>query len=610
VKQPPLQAITLTEPRAGDRDEPAERPLEFRLILRLLGYTRRVARVRNTLLGLVVLRAFQLPSLAWVLGAVIDGPIRDGDLAGTLRGAAAFAALAVFTQAVFVYRHRLGQQLGEAVVYDLRREVFAHVLSMPLEFFHHMKLGRLISRITSDIESVRAGVQNCLFVTLVLAGQMFVAAIMMLLTDARLFALVLGIAPVMWFLAGTLRLRISRVMRANLESFSRVTATLAESVRGIRVTQGFAREAVNADMFGSLLTDHSHTSVAIARTSGVFVPLLGLTSQIFLSLLLIAGGWRVLSPGGGGDLGALIQFFFLAGVFFSPISHLGQIHNDALAAMAGAERVFRLLDTPPAWQDNPDAAALAEVTGRVEFRDVSFAYEPDRPVLRNIDILAEPGQTIALVGATGSGKSTVTNLLAKFYLAGQGQIFIDGQEIRSIRADSLHRHMGIIQQDNYLFAGTVRENIRLGRPQASNEEIEAAARRLDVLDLLQNLPRGLDTEVGECGASLSLGQRQIVCFVRAMLADPRIFVLDEATSSVDAMTEARIQKALGTLTENRTCFIVAHRLSTIRHAHEVLVLDQGRIVERGTHLALLGRDGAYANLYRQFVHDSNEGRRA
>jgi ATP-binding cassette subfamily B protein len=284
--------------------------------------------------------------------------------------------------------------------------------------------------------------------------------------------------------------------------------------------------------------------------------------------------------------------------------------------MAGAERVFRLIDSPPDWVDDvgagdlPDprkpprvaAPCLASPGGlRVEFRGVTFGYDPARPVLHGITFTAEPGQTIALVGHTGSGKSSMINLAAKFYLPTGGELFLDGREVRTITGESLHRQMGMVQQQNFLFSGTVLENIRFGRPGATEAEVRAAAAALDCLDLLEALPQGLQTEVGERGAGLSVGQRQLVCFARALIADPRLVILDEATSAIDALTEARLQRALVTLLRGRTSFVVAHRLSTIRHADLVLVLDQGRIIERGTHAELLERSGHYAALYRQFV---------
>jgi ATP-binding cassette subfamily B protein len=322
------------------------------------------------------------------------------------------------------------------------------------------------------------------------------------------------------------------------------------------------------------------------------------------------------------SIGDLITFFLLANQFFAPIAIIGNQYNQALVAMAGAERVFRLIDTKPDWEDAPDARDLPDprparapgdggraptagegvrVGMHVEFRGVSFGYEPGRTVLHEITFAAEPGQAIALVGHTGSGKSSIINLVTKFYLPSAGELRIDGREIRTLTSGSLHRQMGIVPQQNFLFSGTVLDNIRAVRPEATREEVRAAAARLECLDLLEALPRGLDSEVGERGAALSVGERQLVCFTRALIADPRLVILDEATSAIDALTEARLQRALVSLLRGRTSFVVAHRLSTIRPADLVLVLDQGRVIERGTHATLLAQGGHYAALYRQFV---------
>ncbi len=589
--------------RKAEREAEA-RPLSIRLITRMLRHTRPYARRRNLLLLLVVIRAVQLPTLAWAIGAAMAGPISQFDRRGILLAAAGYGLLALFTQLTLRYRSWIALELGEHVISDLRIAMFKHLQRMPMAFFQRTSLGRIISRFSSDSEAMRNGIQNVLFVSMVNLGQMLIAGVYMLHYDWALFLLVVGMAPLIWLITRHFAGRLSAAYRAVQESFSRVTATLAESVSGIRVTQGFVREQTNAGLFHELVLDHSRYNLDAARTAGVFIPLLEFKTQLFIALVLFVGGWRVLN--GTAHVEDLYHFVLMAGVFFGPIQILANQYNNAMAAMAGAERVFRLLDTAPDWTDPPEARDLPTVTGAVEFRDVTFGYDPARSVLHEISFAAEPGQTIALVGETGSGKSSIINLIAKFYLPTLGQVLIDGHDITGIASDALHRRLGIVLQENFLFTGTVMDNIRMGKAGATREQAIQAARRIDCLDLLAGLPDGLNTQVGERGGSISQGQRQLVCFARAMLADPRILILDEATSSVDGLTEARIQASLERLLADRTSFVVAHRLSTIRNADQVLVLAQGRIAERGTHGALLAANGIYTDLYRQFIRHQRD----
>lgn len=595
------EAITYYNPQEEHEAERA--PLQWRLIRRIFGYTNPYAAKRNWLFILTFIRGLQLPALAWLIGYTINGPVSHRDLSEIQLYAAAYLALAVFTVVIFHFRQRFALELGEAVVHDMRTELFAKLMQMPMSFYNQTKFGRIISRLTSDIDSVRAGVQDVAFVLVVQGLQMAGSAVLMAWYDWKLFSLMVLMAPIIWLVNENYRDEMGRRLRKVQESWSRVSSTLAESVSGIRVTQAFVRHEINAGFFRKLVDVHGENNVGVAQASAVFVPLLQLKSQIFLGTMAFLGAFGALRWHGWLHIeaGDLVMFFFLANLFFEPIQNIGNQLNQALMAMAGGERLFRMLDQKPDWQDAPTARNLPHIQGRVEFQEVHFEYKPGRPVLADISFVAEPGQSVALVGHTGSGKTTLVGLLQKFHLPGSGRVLVDGIDLDEVASDSLRSQMGSVQQNNFLFSGTVLDNIRLARPEATEGEVNAIIEALGCADLLNELPQQLHTRVAERGTSLSFGQRQLVCFARALLANPRIVVLDEATSAIDSVTEARLQQALEVLLRGRTSFIVAHRLSTIRKAGLVLVMDQGRIIERGTHDSLLRANGAYARLHQEFV---------
>ena len=599
---------SITYFRPMEEREADHAPLSAHLIRRMFTYTRRYAARRNWLFVLTFARGLQLPALAWMIGQTINGPIAGRNLPGIYLHAGIYLVLVLLMVVTLHFRQRFALELGEAVAHDMRLQLFQKLATLPMSFFNKTKFGRIISRMTSDIDSVRVAVQDVAFVVTIQAVQMTVAALLMAWYNWKLFSLMLLLVPGIWVVNLNYRRKVSHRLRKVQETWSRLTSTLAESVGGIRVTQAFVRQEINAGFFRKLVNIHGENNVGVAQASAVFIPLLQMKSQLFLGAVALLSGYGALRWHGSlhMEVGDLVMFFFLANFFFDPVQVIGNQYNQALSAMAGAERYFRLIDLEPEWQDAPTAKALPPIQGRVEFQDVHFEYERGRPVLADIAFVAEPGETVALVGHTGSGKTTLVGLLQKLYLPTRGCVLVDGHDLIEVTSDSLHSQMGSVQQNNFLFAGSISDNIRFARPGASEADVRATLRALDCLDLVEALPRGLGTQVGEKSAALSLGQRQVICFARALLADPRIVVLDEATSAIDSVTEARLQRALEILLRGRTAFVVAHRLSTIRKAGLVLVLDQGRIVERGTHSTLLAAGGVYAQLHEEFTRGGSQ----
>jgi ABC-type multidrug transport system fused ATPase/permease subunit len=493
-------------------------------------------------------------------------------------------------------------RVGQSAMNDLRMAVFEHIQRLSLNYFDKTHQGRIIARADSDIDSLDRimtwGANQMLASLLTLAGVVAV----MLRYDWRLCLAVSVVLPPLFLATRWFHTRGMEAYRRLRAQTSRLTSAMAENITGVRVVQAFSRQEENLLRFQQLNQTHSDYFLAAARVFHTYMPFLGMMSGVGTVIILGYGG--ALAVRGEITVGELAAFVLYLGMFFGPIQTMGDLYNAVLSTAASAERIFALLDTEPQVRDRPEAQPLPPIRGHIVFDHVWFRYDStpaDQWVLRDICFEAKPGETVALVGHTGSGKTSIVSLVARFYEPQRGQVTMDGIDLQDATIESLHAQIGIVTQENFLFTGTVMENLKFGRPTATDEEVIEAATTLGTHDMILRFADGYQTKVGERGGNFSVGERQLLTFTRAMVARPRILILDEATSAVDPQTERIIQHALEALFARRTCFVVAHRLSTVRHAHRILVLDRGQIIEQGTHDELIARGGHYSRLHEEFV---------
>lgn len=576
-----------------------------RVMRRLLPYLRPFKG--RTLLAVIGMMAFAaaMPFQNLFIGDLINAAGR-GDLGALNRTGITFLCVVLFGSLFYYVQLTNTGWIGHRILFTLRTQMFNHLQKLSLRFYDNHEVGRVMSRITSDVTTLQELLTSGLLTILADFVGLFVVIGIMLYKDVELTLITFTVVP---FLVATMAVWQAYARRSFIrvrQAIAIVNASLQENVSGVRVVQSLSREDENIRRFDSVNRDNLSANVGAGRVVAVVMPLVELSVAAATALVIIYGGFRVLD--GTMLVGTVVTFALMVQRFFDPVRDLVLQYTQLQRAMAGGERIFEVLDTVPEIQDAPDALELEDVRGEVAFDNVNFAYVEDVPVLRDFNLHVRPGETVALVGPTGAGKTTVTALVVRFYDVTGGRVLIDGHDIRQVKRQSLARRMGLVLQEPFLFSGTVLENIRYGRPDASEAEVEQAARAVGAHDFIVRLEHGYQTVLHERGQNLSVGQRQLISFARAVLADPRILILDEATANVDTRTEAVIQQALRELLRNRTSFVIAHRLSTIRGANRVIVLDEGRIVEEGTHDALLARGGLYAKLY-QMTYQERDGER-
>ena len=575
---------------------------------RLFGFLRPYRRRFSVAVLLMLVSSAAAVAGPYLVKIAIDDGIAAGSLSKLRQTVLLYLGIALLQWVSTFLRVNIMAQVGQSIIYDLRSQLFAHLQNLSLSFYSHYSVGRVITRVINDVGVLREFITWAL---LAVARDLFALVgivIVMVNMNLRLSLLTFTVLPIM-ILATTIFKRYAREnYRQVRAAISWVNSILAENINGVRVVQAFSREDINYQNFHDQVNKNNlDVNLQAARIASAFPAVIDFLGAAATAVVVWIGGMSVInSMPGAADVitpGVLVAFLLYINQFFDPIRDLSRRYDSFQSTMAGSERIFALLDTPNEVEDKADATQLPEIRGDVHFEGVSFSYQdtdpndPDPLVLDDIDLHIPAGKTIAMVGGTGAGKSTLIKLIARFYDPTEGQVLIDGYDLRLVTQSSLRSQMGIVLQDPFLFNGTVAENIRFGRLDASDEQVQAAAKAVGADEFIQRLSLGYESPVEEGGAVLSVGQRQLIAFARALLADPRILILDEATSSVDTQTERIIQEGLSLLLKDRTSFVIAHRLSTVVNADIILVVADGRIVEEGNHSDLLALGGTYFHLY-------------
>ena len=571
------------------------RELKLARLARLASPYRRRAMLSVTAMVAVTLSSLAVPYLVKI---AIDSGIGEGDLNVLDWVIAAFVVVSGLNLGANYLQTYLTSWVGEHIIYDLRRQLFAHLQKLSLDFFSRQKTGWIVSRLTNDIDAldqlVTDGVTSLVTNSLTFAGSI----VFLFILDWRLALATLSIMPFLIVATLVFRARSARAYALVRDRIGDVSARLQESLSGMRVIHAFRREQSDYDRLAHANADYRDVNYRTVVQSGIYFPFVEFLSATAVVIVLWYGGSLVSDR--ALQVGVLVAFIGYLNSFFDPLQQLSQLYNTFQASMAAVQKIYTVLDTDPDLQDAPGAVPLPQVRGDVRLQHVTFGYDPAAPVLHDVDLHIPAGRTVALVGATGAGKSTVIKLLARFYDPDQGAVLVDDHDLRHVTMASLREQLAVVPQEAFLFSGSILDNIRFARPSADEEEVKRVARIVGVHDFVEQLPDGYATEVQEGGSALSTGQRQLISFARALLADPTILILDEATSSVDAESERRIERAMEILFSGRTSVIVAHRLSTVRYADEIFVVDRGRVIEQGTHEGLVAGDGRYADLYREW----------